>query len=133
MLLWCQSGTGTGLPPSTSVSPVSIIPPMLHSPLSVSFHQRSTLPCQYHSTNAPHSTSTTRCSYQDKRSNVGNFPESDPDSIRFRSTLTFPYLPNRRAVGTRLDSNDLHSPSSGHVILPPHFPRALLWSPTRIH
>jgi hypothetical protein len=35
------------------LSPVSTIPPMHHSPLSVSFHQRSTLPCQYHSTNAP--------------------------------------------------------------------------------
>ena len=38
---------------SAPLSPVSIIPLMLHSPLSVSFHRCSTLPCQYHSTSAP--------------------------------------------------------------------------------
>ena len=59
-----RSGTGTSsyfrtsffvsiIPPTLHSPPVSIIPPTLHSPLSVSFHQRSTLPCQYHSTNAP--------------------------------------------------------------------------------
>ena len=35
------------------LSPVSTIPPVLHSPLSALFHQCSTLPCQHHSTNAP--------------------------------------------------------------------------------
>ena len=47
---------------STSVSPVSIIPPMLH-PHSFIYHQRCVMyfsqhfsfPCQYHSTKAPHS------------------------------------------------------------------------------
>ena len=60
-----HSGTVPGYSPSRAVipcqhhstnaplSPVSIIPPTLHSPLSLSFHQRPTLPCQYHSTNAP--------------------------------------------------------------------------------
>jgi len=38
-----QSGTGPSFSPSASVSPVSIISPMFH-----------TLPCQYHSTNVPH-------------------------------------------------------------------------------
>jgi hypothetical protein len=33
----------------------------------------------------------------------------------------------------RCYSDDLHSPSPRHVVLPPNFPRALLWSPTRIH
>ena len=48
--------------PSTSVSPVSIIQPMLHShsfiyhPSSIKFFsQHFSFPCQYHSTNAPYS------------------------------------------------------------------------------
>ena len=48
--------------PSTSVSPVSIIPPMLHThsfiyhPRCVMFFsQYFSFPCQYHSTNAPYS------------------------------------------------------------------------------
>ena len=45
-----QSDTGTGLSPSTSV-----------------------FPCQYHSTNAPYSSSSTCCSYQkDKQKKSGN-------------------------------------------------------------
>jgi hypothetical protein len=52
----------TGFSPSTSVSPVSIIPPMLHTH-SYIYHRRCTMffsqyfsfPCQYHSTNAPYS------------------------------------------------------------------------------
>jgi hypothetical protein len=47
--------------PNTSVSPVSIIPPMLHTHLST-YHQRCIIffsqyfsfPCQCHSTNVPH-------------------------------------------------------------------------------
>ena len=57
-----QSGNLTGFPPSTSVTPVSIIPPMLHTQ-SFIYHQRCIMffsqyfsyPCQYHSTNAPYS------------------------------------------------------------------------------
>jgi hypothetical protein len=37
------------------------------------FSQSCCFPCQYHSTNAPHSSSSTCCSYQrDKRANPGN-------------------------------------------------------------
>jgi hypothetical protein len=51
---------------STSVSAVSIIPPMLHTHSSI-YHQRCIMflsqyfsfPCQYHSTNAPYSSHTT--------------------------------------------------------------------------
>jgi hypothetical protein len=50
-----EVAVGQGLLSTLRFLPVSIIPPTLHTPLSVSFHQRSTLPCQYHSTNAPHS------------------------------------------------------------------------------
>ena len=57
-----QSGTLTVFSPSTSVSPVSIIPPLLHTH-SFIYHTRSIMflsqhfsfPCQYHSTIAPHS------------------------------------------------------------------------------
>ena len=56
------SGTGLYFSPSTSVSPVSIIPPMLHTH-SFIYHQRCIMffsqhfsfPCQYHSTNTPYS------------------------------------------------------------------------------
>jgi len=48
--------------PSTSVSPVSIIPPMLHTHSFIYhrrcimfFSQHFSFPCQYHSTNAPYS------------------------------------------------------------------------------
>ena len=57
-----QSGTATCFSPSTSVSSVSIIPPMLHShsfiyhPRCIMFFsQYFSFPCQYHSTNAPYS------------------------------------------------------------------------------
>jgi hypothetical protein len=57
-----ESGTGTGFSPSTSVSPVSIIPPMLrthsfiyHRRCKMFFFQYFSLLCQYHSTNAPYS------------------------------------------------------------------------------
>ena len=49
-----QRGTGTSFSPGTSV-----------------------FPCQYHSTIAPHSSSSTRCSYQkDKGERSDNLPES---------------------------------------------------------
>ena len=56
-----QSVTGTGFSPSTSVSPVSTIPPMPHTH-SFTYHrhyimflsQYFSFPCQYHSTNAPY-------------------------------------------------------------------------------
>jgi hypothetical protein len=79
-----QSGTVTGLSQSTPVSPVSIIPPMLHSH-SFIYHRRcimffsqySSFPCQYHPTNAPYSSSTC-CSYQKhKRAKFANFPKSN--------------------------------------------------------
>jgi hypothetical protein len=57
-----QSGIGTGFSPSTSVSPVSTIPPMLHTHSFIYhrhcvmfFSQYFSFPCQYHSTNAPYS------------------------------------------------------------------------------
>jgi len=57
-----QRYTGTGFSPSTSVSPVSIIPPMLHTHSFIYhwryimfFSQYFSFPCQYHSTNAPYS------------------------------------------------------------------------------
>jgi hypothetical protein len=57
-----KRGTGTGFSLSTSVSPVSIIPPMLHTH-SFIYHRRCRMffsqyfsfPCQYHSANAPYS------------------------------------------------------------------------------
>jgi len=57
-----KSGTMTGLSPSTSVSPVSIIPPLPHTH-SFIYHRRCIMfisqyfsfPCQYHSTIAPYS------------------------------------------------------------------------------
>jgi hypothetical protein len=57
-----QSNIGTGFSPSSSVSPVSIIPTMLHTH-SYIYHQRCIMffsqyfsfPCQYHSNNAPYS------------------------------------------------------------------------------
>jgi hypothetical protein len=60
-----QRGTATGFSPSTSF-----------------------IPHQYHSTNAPHSSSTTRCSYQKvKRTVPGNLPKSCSVSI-IGETLT---------------------------------------------
>jgi hypothetical protein len=55
------SVTVTGVSVSTSVSPVSIIPPTLHTH-PFTYHQRCIMflsqhfsfPCQYHSTNAPY-------------------------------------------------------------------------------
>jgi hypothetical protein len=57
-----KSGTKTRFSPSTSVSPVSIIPPMVHTH-SFIYHRRcirffsqySSFPCQYHSTITPYS------------------------------------------------------------------------------
>jgi len=56
------SGSGTGFSPSTSVSSVSIIPPLLHThsfiyhPHCIKFFSpHFSFPCQYHSTNAPNS------------------------------------------------------------------------------
>ena len=65
-----QSGRGTEFSPNTSVSPVSIIPPLLHTHPSI-YHPRCTMffsqhfsfPCHNHSINAlyvPSSTSLTR-------------------------------------------------------------------------
>ena len=60
--IWCgQSSSVTGFSPSTSVSPVSTIPPTLHTH-SLIYHQRCIMffsqyfsfPCQYHFTNAPY-------------------------------------------------------------------------------
>ena len=86
----CQSDSGKGLSLRTSVfpcqyhctnaphCPVSITARTLHTPLSVSLHERSTLPCQYHCTNAPHSSSCTCCSYQkDKGQTPGSIPKSN--------------------------------------------------------
>jgi hypothetical protein len=57
-----QSGIGTGFSPSTSVSPVSIITPMLrthsliyHRRCIMFFSQYFSFPCRYHSTTAPYS------------------------------------------------------------------------------
>ena len=57
-----QSGSGTGFSPSTSVSPVSTIPPLLHThpftyhPRCIMFFSRYfSFPCHYHSTIAPYS------------------------------------------------------------------------------
>ena len=60
----CRGTSGTGLcfSPSSSVSPVSIIQPKLHTHSSI-YHQRCIMffsqyfsfPCQYHSTKAPYS------------------------------------------------------------------------------
>jgi hypothetical protein len=78
-------GAGTGFSPSTSVSPVSIIPPMLHTH-SFIYHRRCIMflsqyfsfPCQYNSTNAPYSSSSTCFSFQkDKRAKCGNLPKSN--------------------------------------------------------
>ena len=57
-----QSGAGAGFYPNTSVFPVSIIPPFLHTHPSI-YHphcilflsQYFSFPCQYHSTIAPYS------------------------------------------------------------------------------
>jgi hypothetical protein len=49
-----QSVTATGFSPSTSV-----------------------FPCQYDSTNAPYSSSSTYCSYEDKRAKPWNIPKSN--------------------------------------------------------
>ena len=57
-----QRGIGKSSSPSTSVSPVSIIPPLLHThsfiyhPRCIMFFsQYFSFPCQYHSTIAPYS------------------------------------------------------------------------------
>ena len=57
-----KSGTWTGLSASIRFSPVSIIPPLLHTHLSIYhprcimfFSQYFSFPCQYHSTIAPYS------------------------------------------------------------------------------
>ena len=71
--------------PELQFYPVSIIPPMLHTH-SFTYHphyimflsQSFCFPCQYHSTNAPHSSSSTRWSYRkDKRARPGNLPKSN--------------------------------------------------------
>ena len=54
------SGTVTRFSPGTSVSPVSIIPSMLNTHLTTThavscFSTSTSFPCQYHSTNAPYS------------------------------------------------------------------------------
>jgi hypothetical protein len=56
-----KSGTDGSFSPNTSVSPVSIIPPILHThspiyhPRCIMFlSQHFSFPCQYHSTNAPY-------------------------------------------------------------------------------
>ena len=58
----CFSMWRLGFMPSTSVSPVSIIPPMFHTHSFIYhwrcimfFSQYFNFPCQYHSTNAPYS------------------------------------------------------------------------------
>jgi hypothetical protein len=68
-----QRYTGTGFSPRPSVSPVSIIPPMLHTHSSTTdaicfSPSTSVFPFQYHSTNAPCSSSL--C--QDTRAMPGN-------------------------------------------------------------
>ena len=57
-----KSDTRTGSAPCSSVSPVSIIPPMLHThsfiyqrQCTIFFSQYFSFPCQYHSTNAQYS------------------------------------------------------------------------------
>ena len=74
------------------LSPLSIIPSKLHSPLLVSFHQCCTLPCQYHSTKAPlspvsiippmvhfHLHSHADITRKDRRSKPRNLPKSNAD------------------------------------------------------
>ena len=70
--------------PVLQFSPVSIIPPMLHTH-SFTYHPRCVMflsqyfsfPCQYHSTNAPRSSLSSCCSYQkDTVTNLGNPPIS---------------------------------------------------------
>ena len=66
--------------PVLQFSPVSIIPPLLHTHSSIYhphyiifFSQYFIFPCQYHSTTAPYSSSTTCCIYlKDKGAMIGN-------------------------------------------------------------
>ena len=60
--LWCRDWKSDLCSPSTSVSPVSIIPPMLHTHSFIYhrrcimfFSQHFSFPCQHHSANAPYS------------------------------------------------------------------------------
>jgi hypothetical protein len=60
--LWRRTGTRTGFALSTPVSPVTIIPPLIHTHSFIYqrrcimlFSQYFSFPCQYHSTIAPYS------------------------------------------------------------------------------
>ena len=79
---------------STPISPVSIIPPILHTHSSIYhqscmfFSQYSSFPCQYHSTNAPYSSFP--CQYHSTNAPYSSFP------CQYHSTnapYTFIHLP----------------------------------------
>jgi hypothetical protein len=70
----CQGSDGQS-PASHSVGAAS------HPSQSIEIYcgqSTSVFPCQYHSINAPYSSSSTRCSYQtNKQARPGNLPQSD--------------------------------------------------------
>jgi len=68
-----ESGTGTVFSPSTAVFNPSTA---VFSPSTAVFSlSTAVFPCQYHPTNAPHSSSSTRCPYQkDRGTKSCNFP-----------------------------------------------------------
>jgi hypothetical protein len=79
----------------------------------------SVFPCQYHSTNAPYSSSSTRCSYKDKGMMRGNLPKSNAFSeigkywIKKDFHILVPW--HRRLVAEISPRRPAFSPVSVHV------------------
>jgi len=96
--------------------------------MEISYHQCShgniippVLPCKYHTTSAPHSSSSIRCCYQqDIGTKPGNLPKSssfgNPGTLDRKVLSVFAFLTCRVSNGESL-AFDCRSPVCGKVAL----------------